>query len=1045
METTVTNRMFHTLRKLRNAINDIQDYRYRDRIFLQDLKICEDQTKEGVPTLPKGPWETAKIGDHWVGRDKYLWLTFDMTLPKSWEGKKLYCFFDFGLTGGGTTNGFESLAYLNGKPYQGVDSNHKEVFLPRELVGQKLDLILRLWTGLEGGGNPREMDHQFKQASFGWLDEVVDDLYFTGLAVLDTIDQLPETDSNHVKLIALIDRAIIHIDWTQVHNQDAFYDSLYEAQRILRESIEKLEKHSDITVNCVGHTHIDVAWLWRLKHSREKSVRSFSTVLRLMELFPDYKFLQTQPRLYDYIKLDYPEVYEQIKTRVAEGRWDASGAMWVEADCNIPSGESLVRQILYGKKFFKTEFNKESDFLWLPDVFGYSWALPQILLKSGVKTFITSKISWNQYNKIPHDTFMWKGIDGSEILTHMITTPEINQNKDSWFFTYNGNIHANTVNETWNRYVDKDINQELILPFGHGDGGGGVERKMLEMRRRLDELPGLPNVKTQTVSEYVERLNETIEKTDRYVHEWDGELYLEYHRGTYTSQAKIKKYNRVIENLYRKAELVGVLSIVANKQGGVYNKEALDKGWHIILTNQFHDILPGSSINEVYQDAMKDFKIAESIAENFIEDNLNALLKKATNIYSILNDSNWVRNDIVEIESSTEGHFLDNKGKILESQKTKSGYLVYLENMQPIAFKTIHFVPKKQESTSSVFEIKNNKIETPFYSVELDEHGHFTRIFDKEVKRDILAKGSIGNVIQTFEDRPMNWDAWDIDLFYQNKKYDVNDLVNMTVVEQGNLRAILRLEWKHLHSTITQDIIFYAFSKRIDFHTNVDWQERRHLMKVAFPVDIRTTKATYDIQYGNVERPNHWNTSWDYARFEVLGHKWADLSDGGYGVSLLNDCKYGYDIKGNIMRLTLLKSATYPDPVADLGTHEFTYSLYPHQGDWRIGETEQVAFNLNHQLNLVAGLVQEQSLVKLSEKNVEVDAVKKAENSDYIIVRLHEYKGMKSTVSLQSDFQILQFAECDLMENVMGEFVNDSVITFTINPYEIKTFMIKLK
>ncbi|GJM77454.1 hypothetical protein HMSSN036_96700 [Paenibacillus macerans] len=316
------------------------------------------------------------------------------------------------------------------------------------------------------------------------------------------------------------------------------YDSLAAAEEQLTRAISALPKSSPVTVRCIGHTHIDVAWLWRLKHTREKAARSFSTVLRLMEMFPEYVFLQTQPQLYEYLKQDYPELYEQIKERVKEGRWEAAGGMWLEADCNLTSGESLVRQLLYGTRFLREEFGAECTYLWLPDVFGYSWALPQILRKSGFDTFMTTKISWNQYNRMPHDTFKWRGIDGSEVLTHFITTP---QDGSFWWYTYNGNIEASSVQGIWDTYRDKEINKELLLSYGYGDGGGGVNREHLELRRRLEAMPGLPNVVTGRADEYFAKLHETVEKADRYVHTWDGELYLEYHRGTYTSQAYNKK------------------------------------------------------------------------------------------------------------------------------------------------------------------------------------------------------------------------------------------------------------------------------------------------------------------------------------------------------------------------------------------------------------------------------------------------------------------------------------------------------------------------
>lgn len=359
-----------------------------------------------------------------------------------------------------------------------------------------------------------------------------------------------------------------------------------------------MEKHSPVNVYCVGHTHIDMAWLWRLKYTHEKASRSFSTVLRMMEMFPEYIFLQTQPQIYEYIKEDFPEIFEEIRKRVKEGRWEADGGMWVEADCNLTSGESLTRQLLIGSRFLKEEFGKDVEYLWLPDVFGYSWALPQILKKSGIDVFMTTKISWNQFNRMPHDTFHWKGMDGTEVLTHFITTPESWNGPDSWFYTYNGLLTAKTVKGVWEAYSEKAMNKDLLISYGYGDGGGGVNRDLLEARRRIDKIPGLPNLKTSTAGDYFRKLKENVENTDQYVNTWDGELYLEYHRGTYTSQAYNKRMNRKMELLYRRAEWMTAMAAMGAGSLSLAAQEKLTKGWKMILTNQFHDIIPGSSIHE---------------------------------------------------------------------------------------------------------------------------------------------------------------------------------------------------------------------------------------------------------------------------------------------------------------------------------------------------------------------------------------------------------------------------------------------------------------
>ncbi|MEO3111737.1 alpha-mannosidase, partial [Turicibacter sanguinis] len=477
--------MFLTKNKLQARTDEIASYRYREGFSLGTLEIKEDVSGEVNPALVHEFDGEIAIGDRWSGRDKYLWLHKNVTIPANWSGKKVLGIFDYGNTGAGNNSGFESLLYVNGEPFQGVDSNHKEVFFKEEHIGQEISLQFRLWSGLEGGGVPTSQEHRINCAMIAWLDEKIDDLYYNAHVILETLDILDEFNPVRAKLQKALNDSYKLIDWSYP-GSESFYESLHEASDLLNELIDRIGKHSDIHVTCIGHTHIDVAWLWRLKHTKEKCARSFSTVMRLMEQYPEYIFLQTQPQLYEYVKHNYPDLYEKIKAKVADGQWEVDGGMWVEADCNLTSGESLTRQILVGSKFIKDEFGKDVEYLWLPDVFGYSWALPQILKKSGIDTFMTTKISWNQYNRMPHDTFHWRGIDGSEVLTHFITTPEPWSEPGSWFYTYNGRISPKIVKGVFDAYSEKELTNELLISYGFGDGGGGVNRDMLEYRRRID-------------------------------------------------------------------------------------------------------------------------------------------------------------------------------------------------------------------------------------------------------------------------------------------------------------------------------------------------------------------------------------------------------------------------------------------------------------------------------------------------------------------------------------------------------------------------------
>lgn len=1040
--------MFYTIDKLRNRIHEIDDYRYRDKVELEYFNTKLNGDRDIAPNIPTEYDGVIKTGDTWKGRDLYLWMQKEVDIPSNWENKTVVGIFDFGETGAGNNSGFESLFYLNNKPYQGVDSNHKEVFLPKDINGTSVELIFRLWTGLEGGGIPREQEHRINRAQLAWLDEKVDDLFYNASVILETIGELDEYSPDKVHLTKILNNAFKLIDWAYPGNED-FYNSLHEASDYLNKEIDKIDKHSVVNVTCIGHTHIDVAWLWRLKHTREKCARSFSTVLRLMERYPEYIFLQTQPQLYEYVKNDYPELYEAIKQKVKDGNWEVDGGMWLEADCNIPSGESLVRQILVGSRFIKEEFNKDVEYLWLPDVFGYSWALPQILKKSGIDMFMTTKISWNQYNRMPHDTFKWRGIDGSEILTHFITTPEPWSQPGSWFYTYNGRLTPKTVKGVWDAYTDKGITNDLLVSYGFGDGGGGVNREMLEYRKRLDKMPGLPNVKTGKASEYFRCLKEKVEKTEEYVHTWDGELYLEYHRGTYTSQAYTKMMNRKLELLYRETEWLSTVACLTNNDWSLYSNNEITKGWKTILRNQFHDIIPGSSITEVYEDAKQEYKEAEDMALD-IQNKLEEIyINKDGHTWTIVNNSNWDRTESINIKCDEDGSFYDEDGNKLKYQRNKDEYTVEIKDIPALGYKRIILkVDDVQDYNNSVFEYCDGKIATPKYDIEWNEYGQLTSIYDKENKREVLAKGERGNVLQMFEDKPMAHEAWDIDIFYQEKMREVKDLQSVELIEIGNIKAVIRFKYKYMSTTIIQDMIVYANSNRIDFKTNVDWREKKQLLKVAFVVDIRSTMATYDVQFGNVKRPTHWNTSWDRARFESVAQQWVDLSERNYGVSLLNNCKYGHDIKDNVMRLTLLKSATHPDPVQDQGEQNFTYSLLPHSGDFIDGNTVKHAYELNQPLRAIKGMLKSEvkkQLFKFNDANILVDAIKKAEDEDMIIIRFHDYSGSRQNVSIDSDYEITGWMETNLMEKPIENLRNENSINVVVNPYEIKTLMIKMK
>lgn len=1029
--------MFFTQEKLETRIRLLEELRYSGMEEIFPLEVREDiRDEDQVVQWPPVAGEGISAGKYHLlpGRNKYYWAEKKVWIPRQKEGYQTVGLFDMGKTGAGTNSGFESLLYINQEPYQAVDTNHKEVFFGESHWDTDNRLSFLLWSGLEGGGAHQEQMILLRKAEIGYLHTVTDEFYFLGKAVFKTVRMLHEGDETKDKLMSALNRAVMSLDFSET--REKLYAQVEKAYPVLLKELEEMKKDTEVTVHCVGHTHIDVAWLWRLKHTQEKAQRSFATVLRYMEQFEDYRFVQSQPQLYDYVKKNVPEFYQKMKERIAEGRFEPEGAMWVEADCNISSGEALARQILEGNKFFEKEFGKRCTCLWLPDVFGYSVALPQIMKLCNINRFVTTKISWNEYNKMPHDTFYWKGLDGSSVLTYFITTPEEGFPEGHMYSTYNGQISPRTVLGSWRKYEDKNINKDILISYGYGDGGGGPTRTMLMMRRSMDKVPGLPNVKQTSVGEFLDIVEENLNTTENYVPTWSGELYLENHRGTYTSQGRNKRYNRKMEYALIGTEMQNIFSSLS---GGTYYGEELEGLWRELLLNQFHDIIPGSSIREVYEDSQAQYeKMKRDVA--VLRDRINRICTAGKeNTWHIFNPLVFGREEAVCIPVTEEGYFTDQTGRKLEMQREKDKTLVNVFCI-PLGYTQITFHPGQSQETSGVFVYSENVLETPYYTVEWDKKGVIKSLYDRENQREVLRQ--FGNRLTVYEDRPYNNDAWNIDLFHLQKYEVVENLVEVKVAEQGALRFALEFCYQYRDSVITQQVRFYRDSRRIDFVTKADWHENHRLLKACFDVNVDSLYAQYDVQYGNVTRNTHFNTSWDWAKFEVAAHKWADLSETGYGVSLLNDCKYGYSIHENRMNLSLIKCATFPDTQADQGEHVFTYSLLPHKDSWQQADVHREAECLNQPLEGIAGKQNQagKSLFITENKNITVDAVKKAENSQNVIVRFHEYHGKRGWVNMDSNFPVKCYREVNIMEDAAGEWKEEDKISEFVKPYEIKTY-----
>lgn len=966
---------------------------------------------------PKEGWMSFPLNTRVGGRrDAHYWFRTSFKAPEAKENKDFYLRVRTGLEPRGLALNPQSLVYVNGKIVQGFDMNHTDLALK---PGEDVELYVYFYVGMIDA----LVDFSL---SIVETDRRIEKLYYDLKVPLDTYHCLKCDDETAISLMSVLEQAVNLLSMREPYSEE-YYKSIEAAEAFLdRELYKGLCRKDAPVVNCIGHTHIDVAWLWTIAQTREKAQRSFATALELMRKYPEYIFMSSQPKLYQIIKEDAPELYAEIKKRAAEGRWEVEGGMWLEADCNLISGESMVRQFLHGKKFIKDEFGKDSRVLWLPDVFGYSAAMPQILKKCGIDYFVTSKISWNETNCLPYDTFMWQGIDGSETLTYFITSQNAVPGKPpDTRTTYCGEITPKMVKGTWDRYQQKEYNDQTLMTFGHGDGGGGPTAEMLETQRRTAcGLPGLPATRIVPAIEHLENVKKNFERNSKKLRRmpgWVGELYLEYHRGTYTSMARNKKNNRQSEFLLQKAETLSVLNNLL--LGAAYPQDKLHAAWETVLTQQFHDILPGSSIFEVYEDSDRYYAEVRAAGTEVASAALADIAKNVDTEGGILvyNPLGFESNATVKVD-----------GKTIETGVIPA-----------MGWKVINKADAKQG-----VKVEGNTIENRYYRLKLDKSGRIKSLYDKRFKREVFKKGEFGNEIQVFEDFPRAHDAWEITNYYKQKMWVLDGEACLEPVFDGE-RAGIRITRDYLSSRICQTVYLYNTLERIDFETEIDWNEEHQLVKASFPFDVNAAKATYEIQFGNIERPTHENTSWDAARFEVCGHKWADISENGYGVSLLNDCKYGHSAEGSTLKLTLLKCATYPNPHADKGHHSFTYSLLPHGGDFREAHTVREAYSLNQPLECAevkkqsGALADSFSLVCCDAENVVVDTVKRAEAGDGIILRMYDSWNRRTKATLEFGFDIERAALCDMLENEIEDIqVDGRRISLPVGNYEIVTIKV---
>ncbi len=1016
---------------------------YADRLNLKAYVVVSDDPID-FNTLKDQKWSEIDVGTAWGKQWQSAWFKFVGKIPHEWKNREIVAVID---------TGSEACLFDDkGNPILGLTSQlhvsdpmFRKAMIPLRndtLKGDKVSLLVEAAANSITGIQKQAV---FKEAIISTFRRDIWNIYHDIFFLFDLALALPERSVRRAKLLFTLNKAI------NIYNEDAS-SSVEEACNLLKEELEKPSYASAPSVSAIGHAHLDVAWKWPIRETVRKAGRTFSSAIYYMEEYPDYRFGASQPQNYQFVKDNYPKLFEKIKKAVSENRWELQGATWVEPDCNLIGGESLIRQVYYGKKFFLEEFGKEVNNLWLPDTFGFSPVLPQIMVKSGIKYFISQKLDWNKINKFPYNSFIWEGIDGSRVFCHFLPGG-----------TINGTMRPSELISGMANFAEKDRSNRWLYLFGEGDGGGGPGRHHIEFAVRANDCEALPKVKMEMAEDFFKEAEKDIENPP----EWYGELYLEAHQGTLTTSAKTKFFNRQAEFMMHNIELLLALAVVFLDYE--YPADDMEKLWKILLVNQFHDILPGTTIDLAYKDTLKDFdrffKMANSILNDVGRD-IASLVGNSWQTdtgYIIFNTVGFKRKQIVFIPYSqmpSSLSFRDEGGEYISSQQGDGG--TYLECTFPsYGFKIISGSNEKIHGKSlSELSVSKSHLENSLLRVEFADDGTIKRIFDKELEQEILQQDCKANVLTLYHDMPSEYDAWDIDLFYRDSKSMESVLVELRKHEEGDLCVSVVQERVVSKSKITQEILLYKDSKKIEFRTKVDWHEDHKMLKVSFPVNVNADSAVYDIQFGNIRRSTYHNTSWEKAKIEVFAHKWADLSNGKVGAALINDSKYGYYVYKNSIELTLLRSPTDPNPLIDRGEHNFSYVFMPHSGDFRSGEViaEGYFFNIKPLVFKIASdknnrqissTIAENWFFEVDSNNVIIETVKRAEKTKGIILRVYEAFGVGTIATIKTPIKVKKLEETDLMENKIDllTFSNEEdsfIFQFQIKPYEIKTFLLRV-
>ncbi len=998
------------------------------------------ETRDDLYAIPEDGYRPIVPGEKWGGEGVYGFFRMDYTVPDRLTGQPLFLM--------PHTQGYESLLWVDGQPFGTyatkivvtTHGNHYcDMIRMNPAAGEVIPLCVEVYCGhYVRGTQPFEYNGRTNfTAIYSGMDicvknQLISDFYFDLKTLNEMIEALDVTSYRRADILNTLEKVhgIIYYDPDCVSREE-FERALRQASPLLREQLAKHNGPTAPFAGLTGHSHMDTAWLWHVGETIKKCARTYSNQLSLMEQYPEHRFMQSSTFHSEMLLEHYPELFNRIRAKVLEGRYEPNGAVYVECDCNITGGESMIRQFLWGQRFTREHFGYTSDTFWLPDTFGYSAAIPQIMKQCGVKYFVTTKMSWNDTTDFPYDSFLWAGLDGTRVLTHFPKTHDFPCPKTLAHFMFTKNRQGDVVK-------DKRLSQMKLIGYGFGDGGGGPQFEQLEMARRLGDLEGMPRTQFMSVSDFMQKLETSMPDPPVYA----GELYLEYHRGTLTNQHQIKRNNRKAEIALHDLELLTVIRAVAC--GAMADGRDIHPLTRLLLINQFHDILPGTGLPRVNQECREQ---VSSVIANAGE-LTSALLcgNCETNRISITNTLSFPRSDTVYLDVP-EGMIVEGgyRQQRITDVAGKSLLAVAGVTLEAMETRVLTLLPGRC-SENTPFTMDGAELITPFAHVRFTEQGTIDSFVDLRMEREMRGDGYPLNTFLLAEDIPLKWDSWDIDADLLPKLRPTAALLNRRVVSCGEVEIRIESEYRLTDkSTLTQQMIFSADTPLVRFDTLIHWQDDHRFLKAAFDTSVFATESREEIQFGYALRPTHDNNPQDAAKFEISCHKYADLSESRCGVAILNDCKYGIHAKGSSLHLSLHKGGCNPDFTGDKGDHRVTYAFLPHDTGFGAQSVIRPAYLLNYPV-LQGQAVPEAlpRLLSIDADNVICEAVKPCEDTQRCyIVRLYEAEGTTCRTRMTIHHPVRGVFETNMLEENQKALGAEQEIDMLFRPFEIKTFKIQ--